>query len=168
MFDRSRFDLDTIAFFVVVALLVAVGAWVLTRDHGGVSSASRSAVSSVSASPSPSSSGSTALVSAGATPSPSPSSPATAGQMQDGEVRITAPVADTWIQVRKNGPKGVVMFSGLVTQGTTRVFIGEVLWLRLRVPGDVRLRIEGRKVQPGPPVGPVDYIIRNGELERQG
>jgi len=168
MFEESRFDLDTIAFFVVVALLVAVGAWVLTRDHGGVSSASRYAVSSASGSPSPNSSSFAAQALGGASPSPSPGSSATGGQVLDGEVRVTAPVSDTWIEVRKKGPKGAVVFSGLVTRGTTRVFTGDVLWLRLRVPGDVRLRIDGRKVQPSPSAGPVDYIIRNGKIERQG
>ena len=72
------------------------------------------------------------------------------------------------MKVRKAGPQGAVLFSGLVKKGNTRVFTGDVLWLRLRSPSDVRLRVEGRKITPADSVGPVDYIVKNGKLERQG
>ena len=92
----------------------------------------------------------------------------TTGPATDGTVRVTAPLTDTWIQVRKSGPKGRVLFSGVVKAGNTRVFVGDPLWLRLRDPSQVRLRIYGDKIVPEGSSGPVDYLIKNGKLERQG
>ncbi len=61
-----------------------------------------------------------------------------------------------------------MLFSGTVKKGKTRVFVGDVLWLRLGNPSAVRLRVEGRKIAPNDSVDPVDYIVKNGKLERQG
>jgi hypothetical protein len=161
VFRDSRFDLDTIAFVVVVVLLVAGGAWILMRNERAVSSGASQTVSSASPS---------AAADAGPSASPSPSaSPATTtGPATDVKIRVTAPLTDTWVEVRKSGPKGRVLFSGVVKAGNTRVFAGDLLWLRLRDPAKVRLRIYGRKIVPGASPGPVDYLIKNGKLERQG
>jgi hypothetical protein len=153
VFRDSRFDLDTIAFLVVVVLLVAGGAWILIRNERAASSAVPQTAGGASPSASP-----LASASPGATTQPA----------TNGEVRITAPVTDTWVEVRKSGPKGTVLFSGVVKEGNTRVFAGAVLWLRLRHPSQVRLRIDGRKIVPDGSVEPVDYLITNGKLERQG
>lgn len=149
MFRESRFDLDTIAFLVVVGLLAIGAAWVLLRNDGVVPSTSPGAVT---------------VTSPPASPRPDDSTrPAVKG-----ELRITAPASDTWVQVRRTGAKGAVLFSGTVMKGKTRVFVGDVLWLRLRVPADVRLRIEGHRIAPLKAERPVDYRITNGKLERQG
>ena len=70
--------------------------------------------------------------------------------------------------MRKDGATGAVLFSGTVTKGKTRVFVGDVLWLRLGNPSAVRLRVEGRKIKRSDSADPVDYIVKDGKLERQG
>jgi hypothetical protein len=154
MRGESRFDLDTIAFLVVVCVLAIGVTWVLVASGGDTHPSAKSGALDV-ASPLPSISGS-------ATPQQ------TAGPVVKGELRISAPEADSWVQVRRSGPKGTVLFSGTVKKGNTRVFAAPVLWLRLRSPADVRLRVDGRKIRPTTGVRPVEYIIKDGKLERQG
>ena len=151
---ESRFDLDTIAFLVVICLLAIGVTWVLVASGGDTNPSTAPGPVGVT-SPSPS-------ASASATPV------ATSRPVVKGQLRITAPEVDSWVQVRRAGPKGAVLFSGMVEKGNTRVFAAKVLWLRLRSPSDVRLRVEGRKIAPLKDVGPVDFIVKNGKLERQG
>ena len=153
MTGESRFNLDTIAFLVVVALLAVGATWVLVKS-GQSQPTSQTGTIAIS--------------------SPSPSA-GTPGEPQEttrpvpaGQLRISAPEADSWVQVRRAGAKGTVLFSGTVKKGNTRVFAAPILWLRLRRPVDVRLRVEGRKIKPATEVTPVEYIIKDGKLERQG
>jgi len=152
MSGESRFSLDTIAFLVVICLLAIGATWVLVAS-GGDTQPSTKPVGVASPTPS---------ASASVTPE------ATSRPAVEGQLRITAPEVDSWVQVRRSGPTGAVLFSGMVKKGNTRVFGAKVLWLRLRSPSDVRLRVEGRKIAPLNDVGPVDYIVTNGKLERQG
>ena len=153
MREESRFNLDTIAFLVVVGLLAIGAAWVLVRS--GETQAPAASAARAAASPSPLASPS---VKASSAPVP----------VVKGELRVSAPTTDIWVQVRENGPKGAVLFSGVVSMGNTRVFVADVLWLRLRNPSHVGLRVEGHKIPPSASVNPVDYIVKNGKLERQG
>jgi hypothetical protein len=154
MAGESRFDLDTIAFLVVICLLAIGVTWVLVATGGDTQPSTKPGALGIT-SPSPS---------AGESANPEE----TTRPVVKGELRISAPEVDSWVQVRKAGPKGAVLFSGMVERGNTRVFAGDVLWLRLRSPSDVRLRVEGRKIASSDSVGPVDYIVKNGKLERQG
>jgi len=154
MSGESRFSLDTIAFLVVICLLAIGATWVLVASGRDTPPSTKPGAVGVT-SPTPS---------AGASVTPE----ATSRPAVKGQLRITAPEVDSWVQVRRSGPTGVVLFSGMVEKGNTRVFAAKVLWLRLRSPSDVRLRVEGRKIAPLNDVGPVDYIVTNGKLERQG
>jgi hypothetical protein len=154
MRGENRFNLDTIAFVVVICLLAIGVTWVLVASGGDTTPTSKPGALGVT-SPSPS-------ASASATPV------ATSRPVVKGQLRITAPEVDSWVQVRRAGPKGAVLFSGMVEKGNTRVFAAKILWLRLRSPPDVRLRVEGRKIAPLKDEGPVDFIVKNGKLERQG
>ena len=153
MREGARFSLDTIAFLVVVGLLAIGAAWVLVRS-GETQAPTASA----------------ALAAAIASPPASPSVTALSKTVPvvKGELRLSAPKTDTWVEVRKNGPEGAVLLSGMVRRGTTRVFVAEVLWLRLRNPSHVGLRVEGHKIPPNGSADPVEYIVKNGKLERQG
>lgn len=103
--------------------------------------------------------------------SPSPSTAASSAA--DGtptvanQVRVSA-TATTWIQVRENSAGGKTLFSGSMQKGTSKVFKGDVLWLRLANPPSVRLRVAGetQPVVSGP--GPKDFIVKNGKLKEQG
>jgi len=152
---ESRFNLDTVAFVTVVCLLVIGAIWVLARVGGGDSQP-------------PTGPSTLAMTSGSPEPRPSTAPTETGKPSVRGQVHLSAPEADTWVEVRKGGPEGAVLFSGMVKKGHTRVFVADVLWLRLRNPSDVRLRVEGRKIAPSDSVDPVDYIVKNGKLERQG
>lgn len=103
--------------------------------------------------------------------SPSPST--TASPAADGasavadQVRVSA-IATTWIQVRKDSADGKILFSGSMRKGTSRVFTGDVMWLRLASPPNVRLRVAGEAQPAIPGPGPKDFIVMDGKLKEQG
>lgn len=150
---RSHRGRNTIVFVAVVCLLVLGVIWILGR--GGETEQ-------------PTKPGALGITS----PSPSASESAkpqkTTTPVVKGELRVTASDGDSWLEVRRDGSTGTVLFSGTVKRGKTRVFVGDVLWLRLGNPSAVRLRVEGRKIAPNDSVDPVDYIVKDGKLERQG
>jgi len=152
---RGHRGRNTVVFVAVICLLVLGVIWILGQGTESQSPTKPGALGIGSASPSPSASTST-------------KPQKTTAPVVKGELRITVPEGESWLEVRRDGSTGSVLFSGTVTQGKTRVFVGDVLWLRLGNPSAVRLRVEGRKIPPSGSVDPVDYIIKNGKLERQG
>ena len=152
---RSHRGRNTVVFVAVICLLVLGVIWILGRGTETRSPTKPGALGIVSPSPSPS-------------PSASAKPQKTNPPVVQGELRITVPEGESWLEVRRDGSTGTVLFSGTVNQGKTRVFVGDVLWLRLGNPSAVRLRVEGRKIAPSDSVDPVDYIVKDGKLERQG
>ena len=152
---RSHRGRNTVVFVAVICLLVLGVIWILGRGSDMQPSTKPGALGITSPSPSPSASNS-------AKPQQ------TTTPVVKGELRISAPDGESWLEVRRDGSTGTVLFSGTVKKGKTRVFVGDVLWLRLGNPSAVRLRVEGRKIAPNDSVDPVDYIVKNGKLERQG
>lgn len=146
---------NTVVFVAVICLLVLGVIWILGRGSDMQPSTKPGALGITSPSPSPSASNS-------AKPQQ------TTTPVVKGELSISAPEGESWLEVRRDGSTGTVLFSGTVKKGKTRVFVGDVLWLRLGNPSAVRLRVEGRKIKPMTDAGPVDYILKNGKLERQG
>jgi cytoskeleton protein RodZ len=146
---------NTVVFVAVICLLVLGVIWILGRPSDSPPSTKPGALGINSPSPSPS-------------PSKSAKPQKTAPPVVNGELRITAPKGDSWLEVRRDGSTGTVLFSGTVTKGKTRVFVGDVLWLRLGNPSAVRIRVEGRAIAPRDSANPVEFIVQNGELERQG
>jgi cytoskeleton protein RodZ len=152
---RGHRGRNTIVFVAVICLLVLGIVWILGRGSDTPSSTEPDALGITSPSASPS-------ASASPTPQTSPT-PATAGV-----VRITAQDGDSWIEVRRTGSTGTVLFSGTVPKGTTRVFQGAVLWLRLGNPSAVGIRVDGRKASLANTPNPVDYLVKDGKLVKQG
>jgi cytoskeleton protein RodZ len=152
---RSHRGRNTVVFVAVICLLVLGVIWILGRGSDRQPSTTPGALGITSPSPSPS-----------ASTSAKPRQTTT--PVVKGELRISAPDGESWLEVRRDGSAGTVLFSGTVKKGKTRVFVGDVLWLRLGSPSAVRLRVEGRKIKPMTDAGPVDYIVKNGKLERQG
>jgi hypothetical protein len=151
---RSHRGRNTVVFVAVICLLVLGVIWIIGRggDTRPPTKPGALGINSPSASPS-----------ASKTPKPQRSTP----PVVKGELRVTAPDGDSWVEVRRDGATGKVLFSGTVTKGKTRVFVGDVLWLRLGNPSAVRLRVEGRRIAPSDSVNPVDYLIKDGKLEKQ-
>jgi len=152
---RSHRGRNTIVFVAVICLLVLGVIWILGRGSDKQPSTKPGALGITSPSPSPS-------VSISAKPQK------TTAPVVKGELRITVPHGESWFEVRRDGPTGTVLFSGTVKKGKTRVFVGDVLWLRLGNPSAVRVRVEGRKIARSESVDPIDYIVKDGKLERQG
>ena len=150
---RGHRGRNTVVFVAVICLLVLGVIYVIGRGGDPQPSTKPGALGITSPSPS-------------ASKSAKPQK--TAKPVVSGELRITAPDGDSWLEVRKDGATGAVLFSGTVTKGKTRVFVGDVLWLRLGNPSAVRLRVEGRKIKRSDSADPVDYIVKDGKLERQG
>jgi len=148
---------NTIVFVAVICLLVLAVIWILGRGAETPQSTDPGALGIMSTSPSPSPS---ASKSAKPQKTPSP--------VVNGTLRITVPDGESWLEVRRNGATGALLFSGTVANGKTRAFVGDVLWLRLGNPSAVRLSVGGRKLALNDDVGPVDYILKDGKLERQG
>ncbi len=83
-------------------------------------------------------------------------------------VNVEAVDGDCWVQVRRDDANGIILFSGTLKKGERKSFKGKVLWLRMGNPSVLQLTIEGSKAKPIDGVDPVDAIIQNGKLERQG
>ena len=152
---RGHRGRNTVVFVAVICLLVLGVIWILGRG---------------TETRSPTKPGALGIVSPSASPSPSASAKPqkTDAPVVKGELRVTVPEGQSWLEVRRDGSTGTVLFSGTVNKGKTRVFVGDVLWLRLGNPSAVRLRVEGRRIAPSDSVDPVDYIVKDGKLERQG
>lgn len=145
---------NTVLFVAVLCLLV-LGVFYVLGLNGGQHSDSPTTEPGALGIASPS---------ASAKPSPTPSR--TAAVVSD-QLRVTA-TADSWIEVRKSGSTGKVLFSGTLRDGQSKVFVADVIWLRLGSPSGVRLRVEGKRVPTIVEPGPKDYLVKDGKLKEQG
>jgi len=146
---------NTIVLVAVICLLVLGVIWILGRGGDTQPPTKPGALGITSPSPSPST-------------SKSAKPQETTKPVAKGALRVIASNGDSWLEVRKNSATGTVLFSGTVKKGKAKVFVGDVLWLRLGNPSAVLVRVEGRTIKPKESGGPVDYIVKNGKLERQG
>jgi len=152
---RSHRGRNTVVFVAVICLLVLGVIWILGRSSDTPPATKPSALGITSPSPSPS-----------ASESAKPEK--TTAPLVKGELRVSALNGDSWLEVRKDGATGTVLFSGTVTKGKTKVFVGPTLWLRLGNPSAVRIEVEGRKADLANTANPVDYLVTNGKLVKQG
>ena len=68
--------------------------------------------------------------------------------------------------MRRDNATGAVLFSGTIKQGKGRSFKGTVLWVRMGIPANVKVIIEGRTARPVDSVAPLDFVVRNGKMKR--
>ena len=152
---RSHRGRNTVLFVAVVCLLALGVIYALSLGDGGEGG-------TPATKPGP-----LGIASPSASSKPSPRPSHTAPAAVPGELRIST-VDDAWVEVRRNGPTGDLLFSGTIAKGKTHVYVSEVLWLRLGSPPNVRLRVEGRRIKTIEDPGPLDYLIENGKLVKQG
>ena len=151
---RSHRGRNTVLFVAIICLLVLGVIWILGRGGAPTQpSTTPGALGITSPSPSPSHS---------ATPAP------THTPVVNGELRISAPNGDSWLEVRKDSATGTVLFSGTVPKGKTKLFVGKTLWIRLGNPSAVRIKVDGRKAGLVNTANPVDYLVKDGKLVKQG
>jgi cytoskeleton protein RodZ len=156
---RSHRRRNTLLFIAVICVLVLAVIYVLgmnSDDGGGEPATKPGALGIVSPSASPS-----------ARPSAKPSASASTAARQ-GVVRITARGGDCWLEVRRKGAQGQVLFSGTLAKGDGKVFVGKTLWLRLGNPAALGISIDGEKQPAIDGTGPLDYLVENGKMTRTG
>ena len=154
---RSHRGRNTIVFVAVICLLVLAVIYVLgmNSDKDAEPPTKPGALGITSPSPT-------------ASKSPSPKASATVKPGLRDVVTVEAVDGECWIQVRRDDESGIVLYSGTLQKGDRKSFKGKALWIRIGNPSVVALTIEGSKVKAIDGVDPVDVIVKNGKLERQG
>ena len=56
-------------------------------------------------------------------------------------------VANSFVEVRANGQRGRQLYSGTLEQGQSRLFQARRVWLNIGIPQNVRVTVNGRRVQ---------------------
>ncbi len=145
---------NTLAFVAVACLLLlgVIYALGLNSDEptGAAGGGGLPAVLSPSPSPTPSPTRT-------ARPSPTPT-------VGPDVVRVSTVAGDCWLEVRRSGSTGTVLFSGTVPRGKTRVFRGDDLWLRIGNPAALKIRVGARVMPALEGSGPLIVTIKDGTL----
>ncbi len=149
---RSHRGRNTIMFVAVLCLLVLAVIYVLGLDTGSDGGGPGTSPSALGISP-------------GASASPGPTASPTVRPGLVDVVRVEAARGDCWVQVRRDGPQGVTLFSGTLSRGHGESFKGKVLWLRLGNPAVVRLIVQGKTQKALSGTEPVDLTIQNGKVK---
>jgi Domain of unknown function (DUF4115) len=82
---------------------------------------------------------------------------------QSMRVVLTAARGDCWVQIRKGGPTGSVVFAGVVVEGKSIQVVGRHFWARFGSLGNLDLTIDGRPVHPAFS-GTVDAVIAGSTI----
>jgi cytoskeleton protein RodZ len=147
---RSHRGRNTIVFVAVICLLVLGVIWALGRNQTPESQL-------------PSQPGDLGLTSTSPTPSPSPVPTGTPAPVRD-IVKLTAKNGDCWIEVRRDAPDGVKLYSGTLKDGQRKKFRGRHLWMSLGNPIAIRLIAGGEKVKLESDVGPWPVEVIKGKV----
>ncbi|HYZ18398.1 MAG TPA: helix-turn-helix domain-containing protein [Gaiellaceae bacterium] len=67
---------------------------------------------------------------------------------------------NVWLQVRRGSSAGRLVEAGTLEQGQSRLYVAPRLWVAVRAPANLRLRLNGRSVAvPGRGSGPVRRLV---------
>ena len=153
---RSHRGRNTVVFVAVICLLVLGVIWILGRGTETRSPTKPGALGIVSPSPSPS-------ASASAKPQK------TAAPVVKGELRITVPEGESWLEVRRDGSD---RHRAVLRHRRTRARRACSSATSCGCASVTRRRCacasRGARSRPATSVDPVDYIVKDGKLERQG
>lgn len=149
---RSHRRRNTLAFVAVACLLVLAVIYVLGLNGGDATQGGGPGIDTGVLSPSPSPS-----LSRKPSPKPSPS-------VVVDVVRVSASRGDCWLEVRRDGPDGKILYSDTLTRGKTKLFHGSDLHLRVGAPEAISIRV-GEKLLPRlEGAGPLDVRVVDGKL----
>lgn len=153
---RGHRGRNTIVFVALICLLVLTVIVVLGWNTGGDTGQPATKPGALGiGSPSPK-----------ASTKPSPAASASVKPALQNVVRIVGDAGDCWVQVRRDNATGTILFSGTLKQGKGRSFKGTVLWVRMGIPANVKVIIEGRTARPVDSVYPLDFVVRNGKMKK--
>ena len=150
---RSHRGRNTIVVVAVVCLVVLGVIWILGRNESPESQL-------------PTKPDDLGLTSNSPTPTPSPIPTVTPAPVKD-IVKITAKKGDEcWLEARRDGPEGVKLYSGTLTDGALRKFRGKHLWFSLGNPAGVKFVAAGEKVKLESTVGPWPVEVIKGKVKQ--
>jgi cytoskeleton protein RodZ len=73
---------------------------------------------------------------------------------------VKAVSGNIWLQVRRGSSAGPLVEAATLEQGQSRLYVAPRLWIAVRAPANMRLRLNGRSVTvPGRGSGPVRRLV---------
>ncbi len=150
---RGRNTIVIVAIVCLIALAAIYALGMLNGGDGGGEPTTEPGALGIG-SPSPT---------ASKTPKPQTSGTATPAS-QKNLVKISAVHGDCWMEVRRTGSTGVVLFSGTLKQGDKKPFKGKDIWMTLGAPGNVQLEVAGKKAKLQSDVGPWTVEVIQGRV----
>jgi RodZ C-terminal domain len=72
--------------------------------------------------------------------------------------RITAARGDSWVLIRRSGPTGAIVYSGILSQGRSVTVKGTRFWVRFGAVGNLDLVLNGKAVRPAH-TGTIDAVV---------
>ncbi len=144
---------NTLAFIAVACLLVLAVIYVLGLNGEDTAPQGGAPVDTGVLSPSPS-----ATASASLSPSPSPSA------IASDVVRVSASRGDCWLEVRRDGSGGELLYRDTLTRGKTKLFHGDDLYMTVGNPPAISIRAGEKALARLEGVGPQVVQIVDGKL----
>jgi hypothetical protein len=83
------------------------------------------------------------------------------------QLRLAATRGSCWVMVRQTSATGQIIFEGVLAEGQSRQFTGEVFWLRLGAAANVDATVNGRLLK-GLPQGTASLQISRKGLSSVG
>ncbi|MFN2470055.1 MAG: helix-turn-helix domain-containing protein [Gaiellaceae bacterium] len=74
-------------------------------------------------------------------------------------LRITAAYGDSWLEVHRGSPVGPLEYEGTLYKGTSQRFEGKRLWFTMGAPGNLVVRVNGRRRPLPADTGPLDATV---------
>jgi cytoskeleton protein RodZ len=94
-----------------------------------------------------------------APPSPPPAAP----QQRLAKLALSAQSGDCWVRVRAGSVSGRLIYDGTIEQGQTQRFVRwKRLWLELGAPGNLSVRLNGRRVSDFPQQPSIVIVTARG------
>src|SRR5207244_118143 len=77
---------------------------------------------------------------------------------------LTAARGECWIVVRTRSQSGRLLYASLLGQGRTLAFAQPRLWVRLGAPGNIDVRVNGRRVHRFQGGAPTNVLVTTAGL----
>lgn len=149
---RGRNTIVIVAVLCLAALAAIYVVGLLNGDKGAEQPTEPGALGLTSPSPS-----------ASKTPTPD-ATKAVMPAWQKNLVKLEAKGGDCWMEVRRDGSTGTVLYSGTLKDGDKKKWKGKVIWMNLGAPANMRLNVQGKHVKIKSDVGPWPVLVKQGHV----
>lgn len=103
-----------------------------------------------------------------ATPAPAPGGGEGSAEQGPAAVSIAAVDGPSSLTVNKESATGELVYAGTLETGERLTFTWRRLWIQAASPGNLRVHLNGRLVQLGPPTAPATVIVTADGIEPVG